>query len=268
MIRKVDLHLHTYASDGEWSGKQMVENIDKHDVKIFAVTDHDEVSAVSEVAAITDLRTDLQFIRAVESTCTYNDKEHHILLYHIDDANPRLNELLAFNRGVRDQYDMSLIAYLEKRYDGISVEDYTHYDYNPYEGGWRTYGYLRDRKIITDLGDYFVKVKDFQYKKIFADPQELLSVANETGCIPVLAHPPAYAERDFYEVEHLDRLREMGLKGIECHNQYLEDQDNARYYVDYCNKYNLCITGGSDCHGGFARRRIGYPAVDETMIRL
>ena len=70
------------------------------------------------------------------------------------------------------------------------------------------------------------------------------------------------------EIRALEHWKDMGIKGIECYSQYLKNIDNSRYYVDLCNQYNLCITGGSDCHGGFAGRKLGVPKVTVDMIQL
>ena len=266
MRRKVDLHLHTYASDGEWSGEQLIKELDKNNIKIFSVTDHDETACVPIVERLVRDRKDFAYIKGTESTFTYMGKEHHLLLYGIDEKDQQLQALLKANRDVRMAYDLNMIDWLSSKYPQISVEDFEAFDYNPYQGGWRTYGYLEERGVIAGLKDYFFKSKDFKYKKVFQNPETFLPQLIDMGIEPVLAHPPAYTDGDIYDMVHLDRLREMGIKGIECYSQYLEVESNSQYYVDYCKKHNLMITGGSDCHGGFAGRRIGHPDVDESMI--
>jgi len=268
MMRKVDLHLHTYASDGEWSADQVIEHLDKNNIKIFAVTDHDEVGCVPEITELVKDRPDLTYIKGVEGTVTYRGKEHHILTYFIDETNHDLLEAIDYNRQVRDTYNNVMMDWLSERYPQISSEAYEEYVYNPFQGGWRAFGYLQENGVIDNIGDYFAKIKDFYCEKSFIKPEDYLPKMKALGFKTVLAHPPAYVEGDFYEAEHLDYFRKLGLAGIECYSQYLKDQSNAQYYIDYCNKHKMLITGGSDCHGGFAGRRIGHPDVDESMIRL
>jgi len=268
MNRKVDLHLHTYASDGEWSPIQVIENIDKNNISIFAVTDHDEVGCIQALAALLKDREDLTFIKGVEATVTYKGVEHHILTYDIDETNEELLEMIAFNRQVRNVANDQLMDWLKKGYPHISSADYKAYDYNPYQGGWRAYGYLFERGVIRDIHDYFHKVSKFEDTRVFLSPELYLPKMKALGYKTVLAHPSKYAESDFYEESHLDYFRSLGLSGIECYTTYLEDPKNAQYYVDYCHQHKMVITGGSDCHGGFVGRRIGYPDVDESMVRL
>lgn len=267
-LRKVDLHLHSYASDGEWSAKEIIEELDRNSISIFSVTDHDDVRCVTEIDEQIRFRSDLTYIKGVEATVTYKGREHHILTYFIDAYDPGLLEVLERNRQVREAYNNALMDWLSKSYPHISPEAYRNYIYNPFQGGWRAFGYLIDNGVIDSLGDYFAKTRDFYYEKIFISPEYYLAKMKKLGYKTVLAHPPAYVEGDFYEEEHLDHFRELGLDGIECYSQYLNDPVNAEYYVAYCQRYGMMITGGSDCHGNFAGRRVGYPDLDESMIRL
>ena len=47
MNRKVDLHLHTIASDGSWTPREAVLAAKKAGLGIMAVTDHDSLGSVA-----------------------------------------------------------------------------------------------------------------------------------------------------------------------------------------------------------------------------
>ncbi len=268
MNRKVDLHIHSYASDGEWSAEEVIKQIDDHNIKIFAVCDHDEIGCISELAALTKDRKDLDYIKAVEISVLHNGIEHHILTYGIDENDEALQDLLRYNIKARDRYNDKLVVFLSETYPQISMEAYEAYDYNPYQGGWRTLSYLIDNGVVTDLWDFFKKIKGFKCDKRFHMPEVLIPKLNQLGYKTILAHPPMYTEGDLLPVSELNYFRELGVQGIECYTQYLKDQSNAKYYLDYCEQYDMLITGGSDCHGGFAGRRLGHPDVTEEMIKL
>lgn len=268
MKKKADLHIHTFASDGQWSEAELLKEIDAHDIKIFAVSDHDEIGALAGLDKLTKDRLDLTFIKGVEISTTYEGREHHILTYGIDEQDQGLIDILDENRQIRDDYNDRLIEFLKPIYPEIGLEDYHEYVYNPFQGGWRTFGYLKDRGVITDLGDYFTKIRGFDYEKKFYHPKEMVAKLNALGYVTILAHPPAYAEGDLLEAKVMDNYIGYGIQGLECYTQYMKDLNHAQYYVDYCNKHDLFITGGSDCHGGFAGRKLGYPAVSEDMLKL
>ena len=49
---KIDLHMHTSASDGTWSPEALIQNVINAGIEIFSVTDHD---TVENIAAVSDL---------------------------------------------------------------------------------------------------------------------------------------------------------------------------------------------------------------------
>lgn len=268
MSRKVDLHIHSYASDGEWSPKQLLEHVDAKNIKIFAVCDHDETACIPYMQELTWHRDDLEYIKGVEITSTFKDREFHILTYYINEEDGKLQNLLEYNRKQRIDYNTKLIEFLNKRYKEISLEDFEAYDYNPYRGGWEMYHYLMDKGMIFNLSDYFVFVKDFQGKMVFHDPTDLIPKLNALGYTTILAHPSGYTKGDLLEESTLEYFRNIGIQGIECYTNYLSDPNNSQYYLDYCKKNGLIITGGSDCHGSFVERKLGQPHITENMISL
>ncbi len=267
-MKKVDLHLHSYASDGEWSPEEILHQVDSHQLKIFAVCDHDVVDCVPRMMELVKDRDDLEFIPGLEASVLYKGKEIHILTYYIDPKDQRLLNLLQKNIDYRENSNRKLIEFLSESYSEITLEGYYNYKYDPYQGGWKAYMYLKDLGLADNLGEYFSKVRGFKVEKDFVSIEEYISKVVAMGYTPVLAHPPAYANGDLYDMKEMDYFRSLGLKGIECYTQYLSNPKNSQYYVDYCQKHNMLITGGSDCHGQFAGRAIGRPTVYEDMIKL
>jgi hypothetical protein len=50
-------------------------------------------------------------------------------------------------------------------------------------------------------------------------------------------------------IEFLDKLRENNIiDGVECQNSAFKE-GNRETLEEYCKKYNLLMSGGSDCHG-------------------
>ena len=77
---------------------------------------------------------------------------------------------------------------------------------------------------------------------------ECLKLINESGGIPVLAHPKSL---DLTEKEFLVLLKDMidsGLKGIEVYHSS-HTKEEMEFYLKIANEYNLLISGGSDFHG-------------------
>lgn len=268
MERLVDLHIHSCASDGKWTGEEIVNLVRKKNITTFAVCDHDITDTIPVIEALVENDPEINYIKAVEIATTYEGREHHILAFNINVEDERLQQLIKFNRDQRIEFDYQLLKYLTPAYNQITYDDFESYEYDPNRGGWRMFCYLIDRQLIEDLADFFELIKGFTYKLIFKPADEVVSIINDLGAVPILAHPPAYTKGDLYDIHKMDYWRSIGIKGFECFTQYTKEQSNSQYYVDYCRKYNLFITGGSDCHGGFAGRKLGFPHVTEDMINL
>ena len=86
MPKKIDLHIHTNASDGSWTPEEVMENVIKNNIEIFAIADHDEVSNILKMEQLAK-ENNVDFIRCVEFSCKAFDLECHILAYDLDIEN-------------------------------------------------------------------------------------------------------------------------------------------------------------------------------------
>ena len=94
MNRKVDLHLHTIASDGSWTPREAVLAAKKAGLGIMAVTDHDSLGSVAPVMKLAP-KEGIEVIAGVEMCSTYEGRCFHILGYGFDCSNPILLAHLA-----------------------------------------------------------------------------------------------------------------------------------------------------------------------------
>ena len=46
---RADLHMHTRASDGTLTPKELLKEIVEKDIKLFSVTDHDSIGSLEEM---------------------------------------------------------------------------------------------------------------------------------------------------------------------------------------------------------------------------
>ena len=80
---RLDLHVHTTASDGSSSPVEVVGRAADGGLDVLAITDHDTVAGIP---AATDAaaETSLQLIPGIEVSSTYEGAEYHILGYFVD----------------------------------------------------------------------------------------------------------------------------------------------------------------------------------------
>lgn len=265
---RVDMHIHTDASDGSWNIEQLINKIQAENIKIFSVTDHNTIKNSKELLLNEQYHLpNTRFILGVELSTRYEGKEYHITAYNFDINNKELNNLLEYTHKQLDDADDKVVDYVFKAGRLQSIDDYDEYD-DTGKGGWKALNYLKDKGIINNYNDFFDIANECNAQAVFKHPSEIINIVNQAGGKCFLAHPSAYDDGDLMPIHLLDVWRELGVDGIECYSPYLKDIKESKYYIDYCNKYNLLISAGSDCHGEFVDRKLGYPVVSLNDLNL
>ena len=258
---KIDMHLHTNASDGTWDPQELLDEIKKNKVDVFAVTDHDTVENITATAELAQ-EMNKKLIKGVEISATYANKLYHVLAYGIDTTNKSLSELMENNRRLMQEKDEeSIMAMINNGWD-IDFQDFLEYKNDPGKGGWKALNFLIDKGICKNATDFFDNVFT-EFNKMtypeFASPQEVISKIVSAGGVSVLAHPGLNLFDTEEIVDLLDLFYGFGIQGIEVfHPQHSDNITKTCYQWTNANKVQR--TGGSDCHGTFiAYRRIGLP---------
>ncbi|MEE8391735.1 MAG: PHP domain-containing protein, partial [Anaerolineae bacterium] len=193
----------------------------------------------------------------------------HVLAYGFDLNYPLLTRLLRANRAKLNQVNEDVLHRLVVAGYEIDLDDYAVYQYDRTRGGWKVLNFLIDRGFCADVRDYFrnlVADLDTEWPP-FPHPAKAIAIIRETGGVPILAHPGASMRRAGISEEMLRPFLDFGIAGLECYSHY-HDEATTRFCLDWCNRHSLLITGGSDCHGGFAGRELGVPIVDAADLRL
>jgi predicted metal-dependent phosphoesterase TrpH len=266
---RADLHIHTAASDGRWTPEQVVAEVQVRGIRLFAVADHDTVANVLPVKALAQ-EEGLAFLHGVEVSTLLEEKHiFHVLAYGFFLNDPALNALLQENQAkLRKTSDDVLCRLVDAGYE-IDLDDYAIYEYDRTRGGWKALNFLIDRGFCTDVNDYFRHlVADLPTDwPPFPHPTEAVAVIREAGGVPILAHPGVSMRHAGLTEETLRPFLDFGIAGLECYSHY-HDEATTRFCLDWCNRHDLLITGGSDCHGGFVGRELGVPVVDTADLRL
>jgi predicted metal-dependent phosphoesterase TrpH len=265
---RADLHIHTIASDGCWTPERVVTEVQPRGIGLFAVTDHDSVASVSPVETLAR-EAGLAFLYGVEVNTLLEEQLFHVLAYGFDLHHPALTMLLRENRAKLNQInDDTLYRLIGAGYE-IDLDDYAAFEYDRTRGGWKVLNFLIDRGFCTNVHDYFgTLLADLPPKwPRFPHPAKAVAVIREAGGVPILAHPGASMRRTGISEEMLRLFLDLGVAGLECYSHY-HDEATTRFFLDWCDRHDLLITGGSDCHGGFAGRELGMPVVDTADLRL
>jgi predicted metal-dependent phosphoesterase TrpH len=261
------MHIHTWASDGTWSPEILIGKLNEEKIKIFSITDHDTIKSSEEMLNLS-FEKEMKFIPGVEVASTYKNREYHLTVYNYNKTTEFL-DLINWNNGTRLEYNYKFLDLMSKKHDSVSLNDYfDNYVEDRTKGGWKALNYLIDKGIYRTIFDYFDGLKETDLTICFKEPEEVIEMAKREGSSVFLAHPSYYFRDGVMGIEELDFWKNAGINGVECYTPYAPDKDRIDYYKDYCNKNDLMISGGSDCHGDFLTRKLGYPDIDVKDLRI
>ena len=256
-MSKVDLHIHSTASDGRLSPAEIVHTSVELGLTIIALTDHDTVDGVAPALATAKAFPWLKVIPGVEISTDMPTDEVHVLGYFIDYTDYKLQTSLERMRHSRQQRAQRMIAKLGNL--GIPIE----WQRVQKIAGSGSVGRPHLAQAMLEKG-YIASIKEAFTKYISRSgpayverdkmtPQEAVELILRSNGLPVLAHPLFISDPEKLVVE----LKAAGLVGIEAYyDNYTADEIDR--LVSLANKYNLIVSGGSDYHG--------LDASTETMI--
>lgn len=266
---KVDMHIHTQASDGSWSSEELLQKVIEGGIHLFAVTDHDTVTGL-EYFFKKQQRDNVFFLPGVEICTTYNKQSYHILGYGITPYADELLKLLRHNTVLLEEKDDECINRLIKDGLPLDFEEYRQYQYERSRGGWKSLNFLIDKQLCTGVGDFFTRLftveKGITFPE-FPSPATVISAIYAAGGIPVLAHPGSTFHGTDLE-ETLNFFAHQDIQGIECFHPS-HDEETTKRALQWCRQKQMLITGGSDCHGTFVPGRyLGKPELVLEMLQL
>jgi 3',5'-nucleoside bisphosphate phosphatase len=247
---KVDLHLHTTASDGRLTPAELVHLAVERGLTVIALTDHDSTEGVEE-GIEASRGTGLEVLPGVEINTDSAEGEAHVLGYFLEIHSEGLQACLSKRR--RDRLDRGLG--IVRKLLGIGIE----IDWNRVqeiagvaEGGAVGRPHiaqaLMERGYVATTAEAFERYigRDgpayVEYAKL--TPPDAIGVIHDAGGLAVLAHPLFIRAIDSF----LPPLLEAGLDGLECYyGSYSTEQ--VAGLLAMAARYGLVPTGGSDFHG-------------------
>lgn len=245
-MRFADLHLHTIFSDGTYTPEDLIRESEKAGLSAISVVDHDIIEGIEPTLEIAGKRN-IEVLPGIELTAEYEGTEVHILGYLIDYTDKELREKLDSLKKIRIQRVYKILDKLQKI--GINLKAQKVFDLAP-QG---TVGRLHIARAMVKEGLVNSTTEAFQkyigdkcpayYLGFRLSPFEAIRLIKNAAGIPILAHPYSLNKDDL-----ILKFIEDGIMGLEVY--YPEhSQSLINFYLSLAKKYNLLVTGGSDCHG-------------------
>ena len=264
-LKRVDLHIHTHASDGQFSPTAVVNAAVRGRLDVIAVTDHDTVAGVNE-ALVAARDQPLDVVPGVELSTRHGAHEIHILGYFINPDSPSLAVYQSAAGDRRAGRMQEMVRRLQDLGVGVRYEDVLriagpeasslgrpHLARALQEAGHtRSVGEAFDL-YLKDGGSAFVETA-------FPTVREAIEALREAGGVAVWAHP----ELEVFDKE-IRTFREWGLNGVECFRPNTPPVESM-LFEKVAREMGLFRTGGSDWHGPH-RGRLGDWAIRWEEVR-
>jgi predicted metal-dependent phosphoesterase TrpH len=247
-VGKIDLHLHSTASDGRLSPAELVRRAAHAGLSVMALTDHDTVDGIAPALAAAKAYPRLKFIPGVEINTDVPRGEAHVLGYFIDYTHTELLATLSSMRESRQERAQKMLAKLEGM--GITLEWSRVKEIASTEAIGRPHiaQAMLEKGYITSLKEAFTKYigRDgpAYVERTKVTPVEAVQLILRASGLPVLAHALTISEPEPVIVE----LKKNGLVGLEAYYNGYSVAEVSRL-VSLAEKYDLITTGGSDYHG-------------------
>ncbi len=269
--QEIDLHIHSYYSDGTMSPEEILEKAIKKNLKMMAIADHNVLEGSKELLSISKNK-DIKCVPAVEIDTNDNGVNYHILAYNFDIENYEFNQFINKANQELGSISTRLIEKMEKDYNEISLRKYFEYTYPREKGGWKALHYLRENGLTNELfeGYKFYGIYGPLYTTAkFPNIEETCKSIHKAGGKAIVAHPGRVLKKlNIVEFEkEVRRIIALGLDGIECYYP-THSKEIIEKCKELCNEYKLFSTAGSDCHGEFEDTVIGENNIENGEINI
>lgn len=258
----VDLHMHTRASDGDWTPEKLIEELDRRDFSVVAVADHDTMDSVDEMMQ-RGAERGIRVIPAVEMTTRWRERQIHLLVYGLYASKPESKpfmDLLA-----RQQEDLAAMS--ERILNLLEQNGRKIRSMDEVLAGRPQKPYMVYRAMIKDghgtnlrTAHNIVKGMD-EPGLVDVSIAETVEKAQAAGAVAVIAHPGRDDGWGVMKSNELNDLRsEVPFDGVEAHYRSYTVND-TRLYRGWADEHELVVSTGSDSHGpGWPVNPIPYKA--------
>lgn len=255
--RRIDLHIHSTASDGTYSPGEIIALAERLHLAAIAITDHDTIDGSNE-AIVAGTPQSLKLLTGVEISAAppssfFCSGSFHILGYSFRPDDPLLNQTLSKLQMARENRNPGIIKLLNNLGINISIREVIELAGDGQTGRPHIARLMLEKGFVGSIDEafnkYLGKGKPAYVDKYRIECGKVIEIIIGAGGIPVLAHPALIELGNGSRFEKLIvKLKEMGLRGIEAY--YPEhSKEQTSYYLKLAKKYELLITGGTDFHG-------------------
>ena len=247
----IDLHNHSYYSDGVLSPVEVVRLAKQQGCELFALTDHDTIDGLAE-AELEANKIGMQFVSGVEVSAMWSNMTIHIIGLNVDINNKILQS------GLKQHQDFRRVR-AEKMARGL--------------GGAGIFSAMEKTRLIakkdmitrTHFAQMLIQegiCKDMKsvFKRFltgkkpggvggkWAQFDEVIDWIHAAGGVAVLAHPLRYRMTNTKVKRMMSNLSESGCDGVEVITAH-STKEEINLVSKWAEESDLLASVGSDYHG-------------------
>ena len=267
-MKRIDLHVHTTASDGTMSPAEAVAHARLLGIDAIAVTDHDTPFGIPE-ALDAGSALGVEVVPGIEVSVDWFGRGVHVLGYFIDPAAPSLRHLLNWVVAERRRRNEAMAAAMRADGIGVTVDELVKSSPDSVIGRPHFAAALVKLGYADDVNDafrrYLNRGQRYYRQRTYIPLRQAMDVILDAGGKPVMAHPLQYKLPEDELLTLVGTLRDAGAVGMEClYSQYEPGQ--SEYLMGLAANFGLAVTGGSDFHGSRKPIEMGTPAVPYELL--
>ncbi|ADJ25351.1 PHP domain protein [Dehalogenimonas lykanthroporepellens BL-DC-9] len=248
MTGKIDLHVHSNASDGVLSPAEVVRKAVAQGVTYLALTDHDTVFGIEEAVREVRRFQNLTFIPGVEISTDVEAGDVHILGYFVDWKDTEFISKLQTMRESRVERGQAMVSKLSALGMPLDWGRIQKIAGDAVIGRPHIAQAMLEKSYINNFSEAFEKYlgrgKPAYAERIKLTPEQAVELIISAGGLPVMAHP--FTLPGFEQL--VLSLVPKGLAGIETYyaSYSVNEIEQLKQLAD---RLGLVATGGTDFHG-------------------
>lgn len=250
----IDLHTHSYYSDGTFSPEGLVILAKKQGLSALALTDHDTIDGLVTFHEA-GKKQGVETISGIEFGTLYEKyikTEIHIVGLCFNETAPTLLETMAFMHHARRERNLKMVDKLCSIGLAITMEELNQ------DAGGEIITRAHYANVLVKKGYVKTKYEAFHHyispgcpgyvEREFLTPKQCIETIKNAGGVAILAHPTLYS-MNYLQIETMcQTLQTYGLDGMEAEYSTF-NHEQEREIKKIAKKLGLAPSGGSDFHG-------------------
>lgn len=244
----VDLHSHSFFSDGSLSPGELVARAVENKVDVLSITDHDTCDAYRDLPGDS---SDIELVAGIEFSTQWIHTGIHVLGLNIDPDSDAIKTGVEFQSDARAQRARQISANLEKRGIKDAFSGARELSRGGYIGRPHFAQHLVDIGRVKNLQAAFKHFmgdgKAGDVRQHWAELSQIIEWIRAANGIAVLAHPLKYKMTRSRLKRLLAAFVQAGGEGMEVVSGQQTRQQTASL-AELCEQVNLLASCGSDFH--------------------